>query len=114
MLFAEWNSQIDDWTTDHRRLKRRKFKSRTGAPISNCKTFQNFVGYWDRPVVPQNQLICRSRPSQNGFIDPADAFKGLDGVERIQPFTCFSGIAILVQCFPPLVEMLLRIFLPSN
>ena len=44
------------------------------------------------------------------FIDPADAFKGLDGIERIEPFTCFSGIAILVQCFSPLVEML---FAPS-
>jgi hypothetical protein len=29
--------------------------------------------------------------------DPADAFKGLNGVERIQPFTCFSGIAILTS-----------------
>ena len=48
------------------------------------------------------------------FIDPADALKGLNGVECIQPFTCFSGIAILVQCFSPLVEMLLRIFLPSD
>ena len=29
------------------------------------------------------------------FIDPADAFKGLDGIERIQPFTCFRGVSIL-------------------
>ena len=32
------------------------------------------------------------------FIDPADAFKGLNGIQRIEPFTCFCGIAILVQC----------------
>ena len=32
------------------------------------------------------------------LVDPADAFEGLDGIQRIEPFTCFCGIAILVQC----------------
>ena len=32
------------------------------------------------------------------LVDPTDAFEGLDGIQRIEPFTCFCGIAVLVQC----------------
>ena len=39
----------------------------------------------------------RLNDSAQQFVDPLDAFKGLDGVQRIKPFTCFGGVAILVQ-----------------